>query len=52
MVGQQEMDIEFDELLDESKLKTKAKVYRPVKKLSDNSIIIPLAIFITIKLEC
>jgi hypothetical protein len=35
------MDIEFDELLDESKPKTKAKVYRPVKELSDN--IIPLA---------
>ena len=41
IVGPQEIDIEFDELLDESKLKTKAKVYRPVKELSDN--IIPLA---------
>jgi hypothetical protein len=41
IVGPQEMDIEFDELLDESKPKTKAKVYRPFKELSDN--IIPLA---------
>ena len=32
------MDIEFDELLDQSKPKTKAKVYRPVKELSDNII--------------
>jgi hypothetical protein len=41
IVGPQEIDIEFDELLDESRLKTKAKVYRPAKELSDN--IIPLA---------
>jgi hypothetical protein len=32
------MDIEFDELLDQSKPKTKAKVYRPFKELSDNII--------------
>lgn len=42
IVGPQEVDIEFDKLLDESRLKTKAKVYRPVKELADNKII-PLA---------
>jgi hypothetical protein len=41
IIGPQEIDIEFDGLLDESKLKMKAKVYRPVNKLSDT--IIPLA---------
>ena len=40
IVGPQEVDIEFDRLLDENK-KAKAKVFRPVKELSDN--IIPLA---------
>ena len=40
-VGPQEINIEFNELLGNDKPKTKAKVYRPVKDLSDN--IIPLA---------
>ena len=40
IVGPQEIDIEFDKSLDENKLKTKAKVYRPLKELSDK--IIPL----------
>lgn len=40
-VGPQEINIEFNELLGNDKPKTKAKVYRPVKELSDN--IIPLA---------
>jgi hypothetical protein len=40
ITGPQEMDIEFDRLPDDSKLKTKAKVYRPVKEMSN---IIPLA---------
>jgi hypothetical protein len=44
IVGPKEVDIEFDELLgsgDNNKLRTKAKVYRPVKELSQN--VIPLA---------
>jgi hypothetical protein len=41
IVGPQEVDIEFDELLSEDKPKTRAKVYRPVKELSNN--VIPLA---------
>ena len=41
IVGPQEIDIEFDELLGNDKPKTKAKVYRPVKELPRNSI--PLA---------
>jgi hypothetical protein len=36
IVGPIEVEIEFDELLGNDKLKTKAKVYRPVRQLSDN----------------
>ena len=41
IVGPQEVNIEFDRLLDENELKTKAKVYRSVRELSDN--VVPLA---------
>ena len=34
IVGEKEVDMEFDELLGHDKQKTKAKVYRPVKELS------------------
>jgi hypothetical protein len=41
IVGPQEINIEFNKLLGNDKPKTKAKVYRPVRELSDN--VIPLA---------
>jgi hypothetical protein len=36
IVGPKEVEVEFDELLGNGKLKTKAKVYRPARRLSDN----------------
>jgi hypothetical protein len=36
MIGPREMDIEFDELLGNDKQKARAKVYRPVKVISQN----------------
>jgi hypothetical protein len=40
IVGPIEVEIEFDEILGNDKPKTKAKVYRPIRQLSDN--VIPL----------
>ena len=36
IVGPTEVEIEFDKILGNDKLKTRAKVYRPIRKLSDN----------------
>jgi hypothetical protein len=41
IVGPQEVEIEFDKLLGQDTPKTKAKIYRPVRKLSQG--VIPLA---------